>query len=75
MPQNVLDCKKICRVHLLGGIGGKGGTYERRLDTVECLDLTVPKGKWKLLASMSTSRSSHTVEVLDGKIYVVGKWI
>ncbi|XP_059085946.1 LOW QUALITY PROTEIN: kelch-like protein diablo [Tigriopus californicus] len=30
------------------------------------------KAKWKMMASMSTARSSHTVEVLDGNIYVVG---
>ena len=28
--------------------------------------------KWKMLPSMSTPRSSHTVEILDGLIYVVG---
>ena len=28
--------------------------------------------KWKMLTPMSTPRSSHTVEVLDGVIYVVG---
>ena len=29
-------------------------------------------GRWKPLASMSTPRSSHTCEVMDGLIYVVG---
>ena len=28
--------------------------------------------KWKMLTPMSTPRSSHTIEVLDGVIYVVG---
>ena len=28
--------------------------------------------KWKMLTPMSTPRSSHTVEVLEGVIYVVG---
>ena len=26
-------------IYCIGGIGGKGGTYERRLETVECLEL------------------------------------
>ena len=56
-----------------GGIGGKGGTYEKRLDTVESLDLGEEGGKrWRQLASMSTPRSSHTCELMDGLIYVVG---
>ena len=28
--------------------------------------------RWKQLAAMSTPRSSHTCEVMDGLIYVVG---
>ena len=28
--------------------------------------------KWKMLTPMSTPRSSHTIELLDGIIYVVG---
>ena len=60
-------------VFVIGGIGGKGGTYEKRLDSVECLELTEDGGKrWKQLAAMSTPRSSHTCEVMDGLIYVVG---
>ena len=60
-------------IYCIGGIGGKGGTYEKRLDTVECLELGEEGGKrWKQLASMSTPRSSHTCEVMDGLIYVVG---
>ena len=61
-------------VFVIGGIGGKGGTYEKRLDSVECLELTEDcAGKrWKQLAAMSTPRSSHTCEVMDGLIYVVG---
>lgn len=59
-------------LYVIGGIGGRGGTYERRLDSVECLDLSQTKAKWKMMSSMSTARSSHTVEVLDGNIYVVG---
>ena len=60
-------------IYCIGGIGGKGGTYERRLDTVECLELD-EEGvrRWKPLANMSTPRSSHTCEVMDGLIYVVG---
>ena len=27
-------------VYVIGGIGGKGGTYEKRLDSVESLELT-----------------------------------
>ena len=61
-------------VFVIGGIGGKGGTYEKRLDSVECLELSEDcAGKrWKQLAAMSTPRSSHTCEVMDGLIYVVG---
>ena len=60
-------------IYCIGGIGGKGGTYERRLETVECLELGDEGGKrWRPLASMSTPRSSHTCEVMDGLIYVVG---
>ena len=60
-------------VFVIGGIGGKGGTYEKRLDSVECLELTEDGGKrWRQLANMSTPRSSHTCEVMDGQIYVVG---
>ena len=40
---------------------------------MECLELTEDGGKrWKQLAAMSTPRSSHTCEVMDGLIYVVG---
>ena len=39
---------------------------------MECLDLTNPRARWKMVSPMSTARSSHTVEVLDGRIYVVG---
>ena len=60
-------------VFVIGGIGGKGGTYEKRLDSVESLEITEDGGKrWRQLASMSTPRSSHTCEVMDGLIYVVG---
>lgn len=60
-------------VFVIGGIGGKGGTYEKRLDSVECLELTEDGGKrWRQLANMSTPRSSHTCELMDGLIYVVG---
>ena len=76
-----------------GGIGGKGGTYEKRLDSMEKLKISnlgenntrssnpsslgIHKNekvshKWVNLAPMSTSRSSHTVEYMNGKIYVVG---
>ena len=70
--------------HVIGGIGGKGGTFEKRLDSMEMLDLDSVDWKaskkdrnkngpkWKMLTPMSTPRSSHTVEVLDGNIYVVG---
>ena len=60
-------------VYVIGGIGGKGGTYEKRLDSVESLELTEDGGKrWRQLSPMSTPRSSHTCEVMDGLIYVVG---
>ena len=62
-------------IYCIGGIGGKGGTYERRLESVECLDVGGAedgRGKWRMLASMSTPRSSHTCEVMDGLISVVG---
>lgn len=61
-------------IYCIGGIGGKGGTYERRLETVESLELGEDGmgRRWKQLASMSTPRSSHTCEVMDGLIYVVG---
>ncbi len=59
-------------LYVIGGIGGRGGTYERRLDSVEMLDLSEPRARWKMAAPMGTPRSSHTVEVLGGKIYVVG---
>ena len=60
-------------VFVIGGIGGKGGTYEKRLDSVESLELTEDGAKrWRQLAPMSTPRSSHTCEVMDGLIYVVG---
>ncbi len=59
-------------LYVVGGIGGRGGTYERRLDSVETLDMSDPAARWKFAPSMSTPRSSHTVEVLDGKIYAVG---
>jgi hypothetical protein len=62
-------------IYCIGGIGGKGGTYERRLNSVECLELggeEEGRGRWRMLASMSTARSSHTCEVMDGLIYVVG---
>jgi len=60
-------------IYCIGGIGGKGGTYERRLETVECLELGEEGGRrWRPLSSMSTPRSSHTCEVMDGLIYVVG---
>ena len=76
-----------------GGIGGKGGTYEKRLDSMEKLKISnlgdnnsrntnsssigLHKSdklshKWVNLAPMSTSRSSHTVEYMNGTIYVVG---
>lgn len=62
-------------IYCIGGIGGKGGTYEKRLDSVECLELGEEDGaggKWRPLANMSTPRSSHTCEVMEGLIYVVG---
>jgi hypothetical protein len=63
-------------IYCIGGIGGKGGTYERRLESVECLEVGEGagegRGRWRMLASMSTPRSSHTCEVMDGLIYVVG---
>ena len=67
-----------------GGIGGKGGTYEKRLDSMEMLDLEcidwkaskrdrIKNGaKWKIITPMSTPRSSHSVAAVDGIIYVVG---
>ena len=67
-----------------GGIGGKGGTYEKRLDSMEVLDLEcidwkaskrdrIKNGaKWKIVTPMSTPRSSHSVAAVDGIIYVVG---
>ena len=61
-----------------GGIGGKGGTYERRLSSMESLSLKPGSGgrrshaKWAMLAPMETQRSSHTVEHLNGIIYAVG---
>eukprot|EP00093_Oithona_nana_P014854 14854.XXX_882082_879061_1 [CDS] Oithona nana genome sequencing. len=72
------------KIYVIGGIGGKGGTFEKRLDSMEVLDLDSVDWKasrrdrnrggpkWKMLTPMSTPRSSHTVEVLDGVIYVVG---
>ena len=46
-------------IYCIGGIGGKGGTYEKRLDTVECLELGEEGGKrWRQLANMSTPRYS-----------------
>jgi hypothetical protein len=39
---------------------------------VECLDVGEGGARWRMLASMSTPRSSHTCEVMDGLIYVVG---
>jgi len=72
------------KIYVIGGIGGKGGTFEKRLDSMEMLDLDSVDWKaskkdrnkngpkWKMLTPMSTPRSSHTVEVLDGNIYVVG---
>ena len=70
------------RIYCIGGIGGKGGTYEQRLASMECLDMsdksetssTAAGGgkRWKCLASMSTPRSSHTCEIMNGLIYVVG---
>lgn len=63
-------------VYVIGGIGGKGGTYEKRLDSVESLELAEEGGgagrRWRQLAPMSTPRSSHTCEVMGGLIYVVG---
>ena len=59
------------RIYCIGGIGGKGGTFEQRLSSMECLDMT-ERSRWKSLPSMSTPRSSHTCEVMDGLIYVVG---
>ena len=61
-------------VFVIGGIGGKGGTYEKRLDSVESLELSEDGAarRWRQLAPMSTPRSSHTCEVMDGLIYVVG---
>ena len=56
----------------LGGIGGRGGTYEKRLSSMESLDLSDRQPKWQLMTPMSTPRSSHTVETLNGLIYVVG---
>ena len=51
-------------MYVIGGIGGKGGTYEKRLDSVESLELTEEGGKkWRQLSPMSTPRSSHTCEV------------
>ena len=85
-----------CKYVFVGGIGGKGGTYEKRLDSMEKLKIShLEEGtsalqgissptsvamhknnktihKWVNLAPMSTSRSSHTVEYMNGKIYVVG---
>ena len=67
--------------HYIGGIGGKGGTYEKRLDSMEVLDLEcidwkaskrdrIKNGaKWKIVTPMSTPRSSHSVAAVDGTIY------
>ena len=64
--------------HYIGGIGGKGGTYEKRLDSMEVLDLEcidwkaskrdrIKNGaKWKIVTPMSTPRSSHSVAAVDG---------
>jgi hypothetical protein len=72
------------KIFVIGGIGGKGGTFEKRLDSIEVLDLdsvdwkatkkerSKNGPKWKMLNNMSTPRSSHTVETLEGCIYVVG---
>jgi len=60
-------------IYCIGGIGGKGGTYEQRLASMESYNVSDTTNKrWTCLASMSTPRSSHTAEVMDGKIYVVG---
>ena len=54
--------------YFTGGIGGKGGTYEKRLDSMEVLDLDsidwkaskrdrIKNGaKWKIITPMSTPR-------------------
>ena len=56
------------RLYFTGGIGGKGGTYEKRLDSMEVLDLDsidwkaskrdrIKNGaKWKIITPMSTPR-------------------
>ena len=68
--------------HYIGGIGGKGGTYEKRLDSMEVLDLEsidwkaskrdrIKNGaKWKIVTPMSTPRSSHSVAAVDGRYYL-----
>ncbi len=32
-------------LYVVGGIGGKGGTFERRLDSMETLDLSNPRAR------------------------------
>jgi hypothetical protein len=39
---------------------------------VESLDLSSTSSRWRLLPGLTTARSSHTAEALDGGIYVVG---
>merc|ERR1712223_2147158 len=74
------------KIYVIGGIGGKGGTYEKRLDSMEVLDLEsidwkaskrdrIKNGaKWKIVTPMSTPRSSHSVAAVDGRYYLRGWW-
>ena len=72
---SIYDFSNLYVSKFTGGIGGKGGTFEKRLDSMEMLDLDSVDWKaskkdrnkngpkWKMLTPMSTPRSSHTVEV------------
>ena len=55
----------------LYAIGGQD-SQKHQLNSVECLDLSVPKSKWTTVVPMTTCRSGMKAFVIDGKIYVGG---
>ncbi len=55
----------------LYAIGGTNSQYET-LNSIECLDLSVPNSEWTTVAPMTKPRFGMEAVVTGGKIYVTG---
>ena len=55
---------------MLAAGGNSGGFGSRRLDSVECYDLT--QNQWREIESMTKRRSDTGITVIGHRIYVVG---